>query len=217
MTQPDEVAARPGWVGRTPGYGLAPSRNPLPAPRTYTAPPRWGLHSTCALLALYLGWQASTPTPSVFGCLMATAALVFCAAVWIIWLLVVLRERGPIGPWWALAPLGGVLTVALLLADAPLNARFALADGELSGVARSVLAAPDPAASAKAIGDLGQVGTYRVKRVEARDGVAFFNFGASDGMAYVPDGVAAPAETPYVLHLDHLRGPWYTWSAGLND
>lgn len=65
----------------------------------------------------------------------------------------VLRERGSIGPWWALAPIGGLVTVCLLLTHAPLHARFSLAEDDLSDTARSVIATEDPAAAAKALGD----------------------------------------------------------------
>ena len=219
-------------VARARGLPPAPEDGPIahihaedyPIRRWLTGPPRWAFHGVCAALTLWMFWSASRPAIDLIDDDYALPRLLLfgCAVVWLARLIATLVRRERPGAWWAIAPICGLVVGALLFWHAPLHARFALAQGELSGVARSVLAAPDPSAAAAQRGDLGRVGTYRVYRVEAVDGVALFLFSHAGGtvgrtgIAYLPTG-QVPQTLSDVRSFEHLRGPWYAWSAGGAD
>lgn len=168
-------------------------------------------------MVAWLCWKASTPVPAWFAGMGTAALLVLAAVVWLARLGNAVLNRATFDRWWLVAPIGGVLTLALLMTDAPLHARFSLADGELGQIARQVAAAPDPTAAAKELGDLGRVGTYRVSRVQAREGVVYFTLRTGDdflqsagGVAYFVSSAARPEQTGEE-GFEHLRGPWYIW------
>lgn len=226
MTQPDDAHARPGWIGHTPGYGTAPSRDRFSkrASTEAVVPPGVAFHIVCLLATGYEFWILSTPAPGFYNFLVGLAVLMGCALVWIARLLLLLRERHDVRWPWAVAPIGGLLALVLVATQAPLQARFALADAELRDVARSVLTAVDPAAAADGLGDLGRVGTYRVHDVEAREEIVYFTFRRAgdfftgpEGVAYVPARTTAPQQTPDGRTLDHLFGPWHHWTGTLFD
>ncbi|MGQ0630286.1 MAG: hypothetical protein ACT4P1_04540 [Sporichthyaceae bacterium] len=177
----------------------------------------------CTLATLYLFWVLSTPTPSFWSFLQGAFALAVCALLWLVRFGTTVRKRQPLDRWWALAPIGALMALSLVAVQAPLHARFSLADDELAAVARTVTTAPDPAASAKALGDLGRVGTYRVHRVEVADEGVFFTFrrgsfwAGPEGVLYAPDGIVAPELTADGRELDHIRGPWYHWFGSVID
>jgi hypothetical protein len=215
-------------VARTRGLPPAPQDGPIahihpedhPIRRWLVGPPRWVFHGACAVLTLWLFWAASRPGYDITEDDAALPRLLLfgCAVVWLVRLIALLVRRERPGRWWAIAPLAGLTVGAMMFWDAPLHARFALARGELGGVARSVLAAPDPTAAAAQRGDLGRVGSYRVQHIEVADGAVFFLVGHGNafvgdtGFAYVPPAAQIPEGTPYVRVLHHLGGPWYTWT-----
>ena len=218
VTQPDLDGARPpGWIGRTPGYGLRPSTDALPEQhRPLSEPPRWLFHGICLGLTLWVFWELSTPAPELFDLAAPVFFLVVCAVVWVIRLVISIREGGTPQLWWLLAPVGGVLAMALVLTHAPLHARLSVSDDQLAAVAKSLLAAPDPAKAANAEGSLGRVGAYHVRDVHVRDGLVYFtvaDFGflsGPRGVIYVPAGSAPPSDT-WDQHVEHFRGPWFRW------
>jgi len=175
------------------------------------------------VLSLWVLWYFSRPEMDLFEAATPIVLLGACGFIWFLRLSsrAVLREE--LSRWWAVAPIGGVLLAVLVFTNAPLQARFTLAQGGLDDVARTVLAAPDPAADAAQRGDLGRVGTYRVHEVAVADGVVFFllshgNLWDDDtGIAYVPPPTPVPPSRPGGHHLHHLRGPWYTWTQPSND
>lgn len=219
MTQHEGPPARPaGWIGQVPGFDPRPGGDLLPPPREVATPPRWLFHGICAAAALWVLWKYSTPVPTTFAGGGAMVLLVIAAAIWLVRLVIAVVERAPVSAWWTVAPIGGTLTLALLVTQAPMHARFSLADGRLEEIAQSVAGAPDPAVAAKELGRLGRVGTLRVGRVEARDGVVYFTLRGGDGflygdtgVAYVPTSIGLPRNESAV-EFEHLRGPWYVWS-----
>lgn len=213
-------------MARVRGLPPAPEDGPIaylhtedhPIRRWFVGPPRWAFHAVCALLTLWIFWSASRPATELIDDDYALPRLLLflCALMWLGRLIATLIRRERPGAWWAVAPIGGLVATALLLWQAPLHARFALAQDELASVARSVLAAPDPSTAAGQQGDLGRVGTYRVHKVEAADGAVLFVFSHGNGlgpsgMAYIPV-TPVPENLAYVHALQHLRGPWYAWS-----
>jgi len=196
-----------------------------PLRRWVAGPPRWVFHGVCAVLALWVFWTSSRPAYDLIDDDAALPRLLLfgCALVWLARLIATLVRRDRPNRWWGLAPLGGLIVGVLMFSDAPLHGRFALAQGELGGVARTVLAAPNPTTAAAQRGDLGRVGTYRIQHIEVADGAVFFLVGhggaylGDNGFAYVPPSAPVPTSTPYVRVLHHLRGPWYTSSQHNDD
>lgn len=199
---------------RLPGGRVTPGR---PVPRWEVEPPRWLFHGVCTLFTLWLALIWSRPTFDLTDATIPLVLLAGCALIWTGRLAASLVRRDHLGRWWLVAPAGAALVLVLLHADAPLHARFALAQDDLGNVARAVLAAPDPVAAAAQQGDLGRVGTYRIHGVQSAGGIVYFQFdrGAGsmgrNGMAYIPSGVGVPTNV-YAQSLRHLHGPWYVWS-----
>lgn len=186
-------------------------------------PPGRLFHAGAALVALGVAWAASLPEIA-FG--TAAALGLGVAVVGIVWFVrfacAVLRPGRRPARAWLVVPGGGLLLAALVLAGAPLQARFALARGDLTAVAQSLGAAGGRADPGGPAG--GRIGTYKIDRVEVRSRVVFFSVGddplirARDGgFAYVPDGVDVPAGTPYVANLRPLGGNWYRWYVDRSD
>lgn len=207
----------PGWIGDSQGW-VRPSGDLLPDPLQLplTNPPRWLFHGICLAATLWLFWTLSTPASDVFDGVTPVLLLFACALIWVVRLVVCARV-GTARTWWNLvAPTGGALAVTLVLAHAPVHARFSLADDKLAAAAESILAAPDPDAAAReADRRLGRVGTYRVKDVVVRDGLVYFTladgafFTGPRGVMYAPVGVSPKDDS--VREVEHFRGPWYYW------
>ncbi|MGQ0847304.1 MAG: hypothetical protein ACT4QF_24565 [Sporichthyaceae bacterium] len=168
----------------------------------------------CAGFALSLLWLASRPAFPVWDLILPVGSLLLLALLWFLRLVSLAVLRTGLDRRWLVAPVGGLLTAVLVVSSAPLQARFTPAQSELGRVARQVLAAPDPAEAALERGDLGRVGTYRVKAVRVIDGSVFFTFGKGHGMAYAPTADAEALRYTRDLWLGHLRGPWHTWQDG---
>jgi hypothetical protein len=201
--------------GRAAGAVALPGR---PMQRWESEPPRWLFHGCCALFALWLAWIWSRPAFEPADATVPLVLLAGCALIWTGRLAATMVRRECLGRWWLVAPIGAALVLTLLHAHAPLRARFSLAEGDLGGVARAVLAAPDPVAAAAHEGDLGRVGTYRVRNVLSADGIVYFQFDRGvgslgrNGMAYIPDATPLPPADTYMQTLRHLQGPWYVWT-----
>jgi hypothetical protein len=188
-----------------------------------TVPPGRVLHAGAALTALATLWAATLPTLDL---VVAASLGLAVAVVGTVWFAGFFREvlrpgRRPTRSWLAV-PAGGLLIAAVVMAGAPLQARFALAEAGLSDVAESLTGAdPMPVADSPA-GD--RVGTYLIDRVDVRDGVVFFHVGDDipmrsepGGFAYVPDGVDVPTDTPYYANLRRIGGNWYRWYVDISD
>jgi hypothetical protein len=186
--------------------------------RWESEPPGWCFHGFCALFASWLAWIWSRPAFELTDATVPLVLLAGCALIWTGRLAATMVRRERLGRWWLVAPVGAALVLALFSAHAPLRARFSLAEHDLGGVARAVLAAPDPVAAAAREGDLGRVGTYRVRDVLSADGVVYFQFDRGvgslgrNGMAYIPKATPLPPAATYMQTLRHLQGPWYVWT-----
>ena len=148
---------------------------------------------------------------------MPVGMLAICALVWLVRFIVSARSGGPGMRWYAVAPLGGVLSLVLVLTHVPLNARFSIAEDELVAIAEARLAATAPGdPRVPVVTNVGSVGTYDVERVEVHDGLVYFTLGscgwfASDcGVIYAPAGATPPTDNS-IQDVEHFRGPWYRW------
>jgi hypothetical protein len=205
---------------------VAPSGSPegrvvpagRPLQRWEVDPPRWFFHGFCALFTLWLAWIWSRPTFDLTDATIPLVLLAGCALIWTGRLAATMVRRERLGRWWLVAPTGAALVLVLFNAHAPLHARFALAQGDLGNVAQTILAAPDPVEAAAQEGDLGRVGTYRIRGVQSAGGVVYFQFDRGvgsmgrNGMAYIPASTPIPPTDIYAQSLQHLQGPWYVWS-----
>lgn len=196
------------------GVTLAPG----PIQRWEVDPPRWFFHGFCALFTLWLAWIWSRPAFELTDATVPLVLLAGCALIWTGRLAATMVRREHLGCWWLVAPVGAALVVALFSAHAPLRARFNLAQDDLGDVARAVLAAPDPVDAAAHQGDLGRVGTYRIRAVQSADSIVYFQFDRGvgslgrNGMAYIPPNTPVPPADTYMQTLQHLQGPWYIWT-----
>jgi hypothetical protein len=113
-----------------------------------------------------------------------------------------------VSPWFAVAPLAGLLVAAALVSNLPMQARWSIAQDNFDRVVRALPPGEDgefPAVPER-------VGTYRVVGAERVFGGVRFatgeDFFGADGFAWFPN--RAPSRGAY----EHLRGDWYVWSAG---
>jgi hypothetical protein len=110
------------------------------------------------------------------------------------------------GMWWAFPPAVVVLTIFLVLANAPLRLRFELSQGSLERYARESIAEPNVTHPAR-------LGLYRIRKVQRFDGGVrlLTSECMSDlcGFAYSPEG--EPPKGRGENHFVHLEGPWYLW------
>jgi hypothetical protein len=191
--------------------------------RWWLLPPRLLFHGVCAFLLVWLAWVYSRPTFDAFDAVAPAMLLAGCALVWSARFVASLVCRARLGRAWAMGPVGGVLAASLFFFGAPFQARFALAEDHLGDVAHSILAAPDPVAAAAQQGDLGRVGTYRIRGVQEAGGVVYFEFDRGvgsmgrNGMAYIPAATPMPPAAIFGQSLKHLHGPWYVWSENSVD
>jgi hypothetical protein len=165
-------------------------------------------------------WAWSYPGGDFFLFAMASLVLGCFALLWILKLLAAVQRRDRAWIWFAVAPMCGVAVLALLVADVPLQARWALSRGAFEDVAESAIAPAGGSSSWAEVNVPERIGLYDVvSAVRVPQGVIFWeatgNFMDDAGFAYLPDGPAeveanGSFESPRFHHLD---GPWYTWTA----
>jgi hypothetical protein len=183
------------------------------------APGRW-FHLSLVPFVLLLLWAHSFPGVAFFGWVVAMWALTLGALVWGARLLVHgwgrLRRR-PAGPArrFLVAPLCGAMVLALLVVDAPLRVRWAMARDDFERAVDRVQAVE----GYRSTDDL-RIGSYDIVLVRRQGDAIFFyerNGALVDdaGFAYLPDG-----PSPEFANGDferpsyrHLGGPWYAWTA----
>jgi hypothetical protein len=196
--------------------------------------PGWAFHVGVGVLAVPLLWSATSPAGGGGFLLWAvTGALLFAAAVaWVGWLAAWARRRGTREPGrrFLVAPIGGVVFVALLALMVPVRARWLVGRGDFDRLLE-VAAATDPDAAPFEPVDVevpDRLGTYAVDRaVRVGDDLFVFldiapgaggPFLVDAGFAHLPNGLREPLSPGGVplaydrVEATHLWGDWYTWS-----
>lgn len=187
--------------------------------------PWWPFHLTVAVPAMALLYSVSLPGIGLVTFLVASGTLLAAAAVWLIRGLafVSARRRGIArgsSAWFLVAPLGGVLVLALVLGSVPLRVRWAMSESDFESWADR--APPESEVSEIVRFDVpSRIGLYRIRQAYRQgEAVIFYEARGSGivddaGFAYLPHGpfpqlVSGSFESPT---FRHLSGPWYAWTA----
>jgi len=197
------------------------ARAEVPSPRRRRpGPPRWLFHGVAALAALALLWAYSYPGMQVYFWLGSLLALLLLAAVWLVRLVIALWRPRQWSWWFVVAPVGGLLTLALLTYGVPLHARFVLSESAFQAQVKDLPAAPTDGAEWTDLAHPERIGSYRIIEVNRiAGGVVFWeangDFFDSVGFAWLPDGPSAVLESGSFENpqFTHLQGPWYAWTA----
>lgn len=176
-------------------------------------PPRWVFHVWLVVLSALLLWSASYPGSGALEGLGVLALIGFSAVVWAVRLIGFWRSgerRDPRRRWFAAAPGGALLVMAMLYGGVPLSVRFA---ASRSAFDRAVVASHDSASAER-------IGLFTITVIDRRGRNVFFYEKHGDlfddaGFAYLPDGPSADLgngnfENP---EFRHLSGDWYAWTA----
>jgi hypothetical protein len=181
----------------------------------FRQPPRLVFHLAVVPLALLLLYALSFPGVSFLALAAAGLGLFAAAALWSVRVLtyVLALRRGTAGgsPGWLLvAPLGGLLLFALVLADVPLRARWAVSKPAFERVA-----------SGGAFDGPARLGTYDVVSLDREGAAVVFteatgSFFDDAGFAYLPDGPFRELEdaSREDMAFQPLGDGWYAWTSG---
>lgn len=200
---PAEPITKPTWW-----------RRPLDTP-----PGRW--FSACLVPpTLLVLWSATLPGGSLLLWLIGVVALFWLAVVWVIRVLVFLIRRRRLSAWLAVAPLAGLAVLGLISIDAPLKARWILAEPSFARAAEDITASSEPADA----WEDQHIGTYRIDGVNVvGNGVTFWlapdwvGLFCWHGFAYAPDAVSRaelPADSGRGVRnsVVELGDGWYAWT-----
>jgi hypothetical protein len=138
--------------------------------------------------------------------LAVIAAWILVGASWVVSIATVVLRRRPLEPADAVVPVLVLVVGALVVVDAPLQARYRLSRSAMNATARRVVAHPEQART------IHRIGFWRTDRVERIPGgmrftVSEAGFFDAGGFAYSPH--AAPAKVGGEDVYTHLDGPWY--------
>lgn len=177
-------------------------------------PPGWALLAATVAVCLAGLWALSYPTPNgwilVLGCFWPTVVI---AACWLTRTAAFLVQTKTWSAWLLAVPAVAVVSAALAVFDAPLQARWSLAAGDFSAAVDEIRAGTDS-------GRERRIGSYDVGGVRMHGDNVYFVVPASgflndDGVAYLPNGEpTTPDPVGEGVRVWHLRGPWYSFSAG---
>lgn len=187
-------------------------------------PPGAKFHLVVGLAGLLLLISVSVPGVAFFSGLAAAYVLGIGAVVWVVrGLLFVLARRDGrahgAARWFLVAPLGGLLVVALVLADVPLRARFSLSEAAFD---RALELAPAETSldEQEHFEVPDRIGSYRITDAYRQgDAVIFYERTGSlvddAGFAYLPSGSFPELENGGFERpsFRHLQGDWYAWTA----
>lgn len=192
----------------------------------FRRPPRFLFHSALVPGAAILLWNASLPGFSPL----------YIAGIWLLGLGAIVWSIRLVGrvmssrkgyakqglrgyAWFAVAPVAGLLVLALNYSNVPLRARWTIAKGDFVSVLRS---APLPTSRTEWEDFVApaRIGTYEIsKAVRVGDGVIFFestgNLLGVAGFAYLPTGPLPELDTGWFENPQYfaLGGGWYAWTA----
>lgn len=187
-------------------------------------PPGLVFHAVIAAAAVAVLYAFSVPGISFFVALLAGWVLILSGVVWtlrgvLFWL--ARRRHRAVGSatWLLIAPLGGILVIALLWSETPLRVRWALSQNSFAKVVKEAPPGESRRDWRRLEAD-GRVGLYRVTEAH-RVGEAIIFYEANGalfddaGFAYLPQGPFPELDTGWFEspQFRHLSGPWYAWIA----
>jgi hypothetical protein len=186
-------------------------------------------HATAAIGAIGLLWSGSYPYGGALSMIISAWLILISAAVWLARLITYVSGRSrrspgsrrPSGPAWpfAIAPVAGVLVVAIGVTGLPLQARWGVSEGAFDARADALVARVergDARPGSTLIRD-DRVALYTVRWAHVDgDGNVFFSIAGSGfidsgGFARLPDGPPAPKDEFDREEFEHLGGDWYLW------
>ncbi|WCO65615.1 hypothetical protein PO878_14010 [Iamia majanohamensis] len=188
-------------------------------------PPRWFFHLVLLVPVAVVLWGATSPYGAFLPLVFGAGGIVLLAGVWLaraVAFAAASLRRPRSARWLAVAPIAGVVVVALMVADVPLRLRWAQSRPAFEEVVATVDAddeAPvddDPTVA----GFPRRLGSYEVTSVLDWDGGTAFveadgGFIDDTGFVHLPDGPDALSDQQrvgFVLDLRHLEGDWYTFT-----
>jgi hypothetical protein len=183
--------------------------------RTLARPPGRVMH--LATLGAMIGLLEAFSAP---GCYIKAASIflllwLVLIAAWCVRIIAVLIARQPPNRWqWAVTPIIGAVTFALLWLEVPMYLRFAVSRNDLTHLAqRAITAGPRPM-PAWGTGTVNRAGAYDVIVGQVSPGgeVDFvvpgtFFFRSCSGFTYCPSGSPSDPEGSF----EPLDGPWFVW------
>lgn len=182
--------------------------------------PGWPFHLICALPATALLWGATSPGTTWWALGGIVGALVL-AAVWVVRLIAHGWVNGHDRRRFLIAPAGGVLVVALIAFDVPLQVRWAYAHDAFDDVVEALPAAESGKEHPRP--DLPErIGGYRVTWIDRVEGGVLFHSPAPCGFIgdggfgwfpHGPDPDALEDSGPERPEFSRIRASWYTWCA----
>lgn len=199
---------------------VADASSPTESGSRWRRPPGRLFHLVLVVPALIWLWSWSVPGFNFLLWMPSALALGIGALVWGVRLLTYLlarirghQTRG--GRWFPIAPACGVLALGLVVANVPLEARWATSRSDFDDVVDVALEDDDY----RSIEDQ-RLGLYTVTAVYRQgDAVIFYertgSFSDDAGFAYLPDGPFPELENGGFERpqFRHLSGPWYAWTA----
>jgi hypothetical protein len=157
---------------------------------------------------------------SVPGCyivegIISALSWLFLIATWCVWAIAAFMTGRLLRRWqWAVTPIMGMLIVALLWFEAPLDLRFAISRSSLTRLAQQAIAAGPKPLLPWGAGTVKRAGAYDVivAKVTPTGEVDFivpgtFFFRSCSGFTYCPTHAPIDPEGSF----EPLGGPWYTW------
>jgi hypothetical protein len=197
------------------GRGGVPPVEPL-TPRA----PWWALHTVVSIATACLLWAFSAPGFSFFLALGAVPVLCLAGVAWAVWV-VMFGVRRRQWSWWFLpAPMIVVLALALLVAGAPLQARWAMSRSAFDQVVATLSITSTVGDERYDVPVPSKIGAYRIiAAYRVPGGVVFQEANGylldDAGFAYLPEGPTPALENPDFESpvFKHLGGAWYSWTA----
>jgi hypothetical protein len=184
-------------------------------------PPRLWFHLALSAAVLVALWSVSSPGFALVSLLGAIGALWLLALVWLARAIAfgTSRHRRPRSArWLALAPLTGLVVVALMAGDVPLRTRWALSRPAFEQALDDV-ADPGDGDPYHVAASFTRLGSYRIEST-TRDGNAVLFYEPSrplidySGFAYLPDGPTPAVEARFeTSRFEPLGGSWYSFTA----
>ncbi|MFG3301773.1 hypothetical protein [Micromonospora chersina] len=197
------VATRPG--------GVLPVKPPNPRV------PWLVLNVVASIAAACLLFAFSVPGFVFLLVLGLVHVLVLAAMAWIVLVMMGIQRRE--WSWWFLsAP--AVVVLALVVAGAPLQARWAMSRSAFERVVATLPTTSPVGVEWSSVPVPSRIGAYRIEAAyPVPGGVVFYEengYMTDDaGFACLPDGPTSDLETPDFESpaFKHLGGPWYSWTA----
>ena len=185
--------------------------------------PRWVFHAVVGTACAWLLWSLGLPGFAFFTVMPLLLFLAAAAALWFVKLaaFAVRARRGAfdrrVAAWFLVAPVAGLVALALLWTNTPLKVRWAMSRDDFARVV-----AASPAVSGDETQDIDVpkvIGAYRVLGAYRKGEAVIFmdpvgSMFDDAGFAYLPSGPTAAVKAGFESpHFEHIEGPWYMWTS----